>query len=192
MTTEHGPEVEILPPEQPFDRPSFRMPVSDRDWCAAQAPHPQSRRQRAGTPGRRITRVVVLSVVGAAAAFAGWQVSYGYPGREAIAGLSPSLRWLAPEAAAPVDQDATDQARDQARSDDQPGAGEQNARLDRIARNMDRMAADLAANQAQITHLAANQEKITHEITRLKGVVQSSERSAPPRRHALYPYYFYR
>jgi len=192
MTTEHGPEIEILPPEQPSERPSFHTSVGDREWSAVQAAHPSDRRWSAATPARRIARVVALSVIGAAAAFAGWQVSYGYPGREAIASLSPSLRWLA---AADPDQGRSDQGGgDQARTDDQNGAAGQNARLERIARSMDRMAADLAANQAQITLLAANQEKITHELTRLKVLVQSSDRSGPshrPQRHALYSYYNY-
>ena len=173
MTTKLGPEVEILPPETPSDRPSFRMSDEEREWLAAQAAsrtgptHPRS-----GRRPRRGMRIVAFTTVGAVAAFAGWQASYGYPAREALAGLSPSLHWLAAE-----DKEGAPPAPDP----------EQNNRIEQITRNVDRMAAEVAANQAQITHLTAGQEKITREILKLKVLVQSAyAASHRPQRHAIY------
>ena len=179
MTTELGPEVEILPPEDPSERSRFQMADHEREWLAAARAGPRAGKAR-GTRRPRLRgllrgrgRGLVLVVVGAVAAFAGWQVSYGYPAREAIASLSPTLRWIVPEAPAPA-------------------GAEQNGRIDEIARSIDRMAAELAANQSRVALLAAGQEKITHEISKLKGLVQSSSSSSRrPQPHALY-YDYYR
>lgn len=73
---------------------------------------------------------------------------------------------------------------------------EQNARIEQIGRNVDRMAAEVAANQAQITQLTAGQERLTHEILRLRMVAQSAASSASaayaashrPQHHALWYY----
>ena len=170
MTTKLGPDVEILPPERPSDRPSFSMAGGEREWSAGwTAPRKDQKHPHTGRRSRWSLRVLTFSIVAAAAAFVGWQVSYGYPAREALAGLSPGLRWLTVEDAAPE------------------ADPEQNGRIEQITRSVDRLSAELAANEARITHLAAGQDRITHEILRLRVLVQAASAAAHrTQRHAVY------
>lgn len=209
-------EVEILPPETPSDRPPFRM-AGEREWLAAQAA-PGGPEKRAQAPKRQRRwgrRLVAFSVIAATAALVGWRVSYGSssvsPARDALAALPP-LRWVAamqdPPEAAPVAVPAAtaaalvidpevvaQQAQQQAQQAQQQAEqnAEQNARIDEITRSVDRMAAEVAANQAQITQLTAGQEKLTHEILRLRVVAQAAASAAysaahRPQHHSLFYY----
>jgi hypothetical protein len=148
-------DYEILPPvQQSTATHSFRMVDGEEDWFASeQAWH--------GRHGKRTSRsrprILLMLFLGAIAILA-WQ-SYSHTAREFIAGLSPQLRWLAPQA-------------DVADAD----------RIEQITQNVDRIASDLAASRDQITrsidHLAAGQDQMTLEIIRLRAVSQF----APPKK----------
>ncbi len=112
------------------------------------------RRRRQSRP--RFLTIFVVGIVAAAA----WQ-SYGQEAQAFIAGLSPQLQWLAPHT---TDADAD--------------------RIGQITRSIERIASDIAAGQAQITHsidnLAAGQEQITTEIIRLRAITQFAPPKAAP------------
>lgn len=135
---------EILPPEnRPAERVGFRTADHESEWFAAEETPGGGRR-----PGARI---LALLFVGIAAVIVGWQSTYGRDTREAIASLSPSLRWVAPE------QTAHD-------------------RIEQITRSVDNMASDIAASREELTrsidHLAAGQDQIAREIVRLQALSQ--------------------
>jgi methyl-accepting chemotaxis protein len=94
--------------------------------------------------------MAALVVVSAIAAIVGWQTSYGHAARETLARVSPSLRWMAPDAAS--------------------------NRIEEMTQSVDRMASDIAASREQITRsidqLAAGQEEMTRELVRLRAVSQ--------------------
>jgi hypothetical protein len=144
----------FLPVKRSATARAFRMAGGEGDWFAGpQPPH--------GKPTSR-SRFLMMFFLGAIATLA-WQ-SYSHAAREIIAGLSPQLRWLAPQAVA----DAPD-------------------KIEQITHGVDRIAGDIMASHDQITrsidHLAAGQEQMTLEIIRLQAIVQfapSRKEDHPP------------
>lgn len=136
---------EILSPlKRPTTARAFRMAGGEGDWFAGDRP---SRGRR--PPRSRFLMTFFLGVIAVLA----WQ-SYGHAARELIAGLSPQLRWLAPQVAV---ADAPD-------------------RIGQITQSVDQIASDIAASREQITrsidHLAAGQEQMAIEIIRLHAIAQ--------------------
>ncbi len=135
---------------------AFRMVGGEEEWfTSAQA----SQRERTSRSRLMMTMFVLGAVVTLA-----WQ-SYSHAAREIIAGLSPQLRWLAPQAVV-VDTDSD--------------------KIEHITHNVDRIASDLAASHEQITrsidNLAAGQQHTMLEIIRLRALSQfaPSKREDPP------------
>jgi len=149
---------EILPPvKRSTATHAFRMTGGEDYWFASE---PASHRKRTS---RSRPRFLLMFFLGAIAILA-WQ-SYSHAAREIIAGLSPQLRWLAPQAV------VADTASD---------------RFEQITQNVDRIASDIAASREQITrsidHLAAGQDQMTLEIIRLQAISQfaPSKKGGPP------------
>lgn len=123
-----------------------------------------SRRKQASRP---LARFLITFYIGVAATLA-WQ-SFSDAARQIIAGLSPKLGWLAPQAV--VTQTAPDT-------------------IEQITRNVDRI---VASSQEQITRsvdqLAADQEQTAREISKLQAVSQYvlSKNSEPSPRPAPTP-----
>jgi hypothetical protein len=95
--------------------------------------------------------------------------SFGGPVRDAIAGMSPQLAWMAtqprpdapaPEAAAPAAPSL----------DQQLSAASQD--IDAVRQNVDRIAAAQETIARSIGQLTAGQEQMTKEITKLQAVEQ--------------------
>jgi hypothetical protein len=154
MSTVPSPEVyEILLPEKrPAERLRFRMADHESEWFASEEPwYGKERAPRLGV------RVVALVFVSATLAIVGWQTSYGYAAREAMARFSSSLGWLAPDAA--------------------------HDRIGEITQSVDRMASDIATSREQITRsidqLAAGQEEMTRELMKLRAVSPYASGPAP-------------
>jgi hypothetical protein len=161
-------DYEILSPvKRSTATHAFRMVGGEEDWYAGE-------QTKHGGHGRRTSRsrprILLMLFLGAIAILA-WE-SYSHAAREFIAGLSPQLRWLAPQA------ENADTASD---------------RIEQITQNMDRIASDLAASREQITrsidHLAAGQDQMTLEIIRLRAVSQfgASKKEDPPPQPASGP-----
>jgi len=131
------------------------------DWLANEQP------PRCKQASRPLVRFLITFYVGVAATLA-WQ-SYSDAARQIIAGLSPQLGWLAPQAV--VTQAAPDT-------------------VEQITRNVDRI---VTASQEQITRnvdqLAADQEQTAREISKLHAISQYvlSKNSAPSPRLAPAP-----
>jgi hypothetical protein len=147
----------LLPLKRSTTAHAFRMAGGEGDWYAGERPSHDGR-----TP---LSRFLMTFFLGAVAVLA-WQ-SYGHAARQLIAGLSPQLRWLAPQAVA---ADAPD-------------------RIAQITQSVDQIASDIAASREQITrsidHLAAGQDQMALEIIRLHAIAQF----APSRKedHSLHP-----
>jgi hypothetical protein len=140
------------------------MAGGEEDWFASeQAWHGRQK-------SRSRSRVLMMIFLGAIAILA-WQF-YSHAAREIIAGLSPQLRWLAPQAV---------------------GADTDSDRIEQITHNVDRIASDIAASREQITrsidHLAAGQEQMTLEIIRLQAIPQfaPSKKGVSPQQQASGP-----
>jgi hypothetical protein len=149
---------EILSPlKQSTTARAFRMAGGEGDWFVGERP---SRGRR--TPRSRFLMTFFLGAIAVLA----WQ-SYSLAAREFIAGLSPQLRWLAPQAAA-------------------AGAPD---RIGQITQSVNQIASDIAASREQITrsidHLAAGQDQMALDIIRLHAITQF----APSRKedHSLQP-----
>jgi hypothetical protein len=125
--------------------------------------------------------------------------SFGGPIREAIAGMSPALAWLAPQPAA-VAQPALDSAAPAPSLDQQLNAASLD--LDAVRQNVDRIATSQEQIKRSIDQLSAGQDQLTKEIAKLQAVEQyilykNSEPpaprapapapAAPPRRPAAAP-----
>ena len=137
----------LLPLELSAEAPAVRAADAKNDRLPNGYP---SRGRRAALP---LARFLFTFYIGVAATLA-WQ-SYSDAARQIIAGLSPQLAWLAPQAAAA--QAAPDP-------------------IDPITRGVDRIATTIAASQDQIVrsveNLAAGQERMTREISKLQTIDQ--------------------
>jgi hypothetical protein len=140
---------------------AFRMAGGEEDWFASE----QTWHRKRTSPFRLMMMMFLLGAVATLA----WQ-SYSHAAREIIAGLSPQLGWLAPQAVV-ADTD----------------------RIEQITHNVDRIASDIAASHEQITrsidHLAAGQEHMTLEIIRLQAISQfaAPKKEDPPSQLASVP-----
>jgi hypothetical protein len=134
----------LLPAKRSTTARAFRMAGEEGDWFAGDRPSHGKRTSR--------SRFLIMFFLGAVATLA-WQ-SYSHAAREIIAGLSPQLRWLAPQAVVAGTPD----------------------RIERITHSVDRIAGDIAASREQITrridHLTAGQEQMMLEIIRLHAIAQ--------------------
>jgi hypothetical protein len=111
--------------------------------------------------------------------------SFGGPIREAIAGLSPQLAWMASQPAA-VTQPAADPATPAAPAVDLSAALPD---IDAVRQNVDRIATTQDKIIKSIDQLSAGQEQLTKEIAKLQAVEQyilykNSEPPAPAARSA--------
>jgi len=157
----------LLPIELSIETPAVFTADMGRQQFANEQP---SDRQEDSRP---FARFLITFCIGVAATLT-WQ-SYNGAVKKIIAGSSPQFAWLAPQA--PVGRTVTD-------------AIEQI-----IARIADRIVANIAAGQEQISHtvdqLAAGQEQMTREMIKLEAMSQyglSKSLEPPPRQtHAATP-----
>jgi hypothetical protein len=157
----------LLPIELSIETPAVFTADMGRQQFANEQP---SDRQEDSRP---FARFLITFCIGVAATLT-WQ-SYNGAVKKIIAGSSPQFAWLAPQA--PVGRTVTD-------------AIEQI-----IARIADRIVANIAAGQEQISHtvdqLAAGQEQMTREMIKLEAMSQyglSKSVEPPPRQtHAATP-----
>ena len=157
----------LLPIELSIETPAVFTADMGRQQFANEQP---SDRQEDSRP---FARFLITFCIGVAATLT-WQ-SYNGAVKKIIAGSSPQFAWLAPQA--PVGRTVTD-------------AIEQI-----IARIADRIVANIAAGQEQISHtvdqLAAGQEQMTREMIKLEAISQyglSKSLEPPPRQtHAATP-----
>jgi hypothetical protein len=125
--------------------------------------HLQERQKR----GSSIVGLLVMFCVGVAATVA-WY-SFGGPVRDAIAGVSPQLAWMAqPAAVAPPAADAV-AAPAAAPAVDVSAALPD---LDAVRQNVDRIATAQDKIIRSIDQLSAGQEQLTKEIAKLQAVEQ--------------------
>jgi hypothetical protein len=108
--------------------------------------------------------------------------SFGGPVREAIAGMSPDLAWVAPQSAA-AGQPASDPAAPAAPTIDQQ-LNAASLDLDAVRQNVDRIATSQEQIKRSIDQLSAGQDQLTKEIAKLQAVEQyilykNSEPPAP-------------
>jgi hypothetical protein len=94
--------------------------------------------------------------------------SFGGPIRETIAGMSPELAWLAPQAGA---QSALDPAAPAAQTLDQQ-LNAASLDIDAVRQNVDRIATSQEQIKRSIDQLSAGQEQLTKEIAKLQAVEQ--------------------
>lgn len=126
------------------------------------------------------TRPAFLSLLiafGIGIAASGLWNAYAGPLREAVAGMSPGLAWLAP----PQGADGTEPAAD---SPADPAAGpadSADAAVD-LRQNVDRIAASQEQIMRSIDQLSAGQDQLTKEIAKLQAVDQTilSRNAEPP------------
>jgi hypothetical protein len=157
----------LLPIELSIETPAVFTADMGRQQFANEQP---SDRQEDSRP---FARFLITFCIGVAATLT-WQ-SYNGAVKKIIAGSSPQFAWLAPQA--PVGRTVTD-------------AIEQI-----ITRIADRIVANIAAGQEQISHtvdqLAAGQEQMTREMIKLEAMSQyglSKSLEPPPRQtHAATP-----
>jgi hypothetical protein len=112
--------------------------------------------------------------------------SFGGPVRDAIAGMSPQLAWVAPQLR--PDAAAADAAAPAGPSlDQQLSAASQD--IDAVRQNVDRIAAAQEQIARSIGQLTAGQEQMTKEITKLQAVEQYIlyKNSEPPATRAASP-----
>jgi len=150
----------LLPIELSIETPAVFTADMGRQQFANEQP---SDRQEDSRP---FARFLITFCIGVAATLT-WQ-SYNSAAQKIIAGWSPQFAWLAPQA--PVGRTVTD-------------AIEQI-----IARIADRIVANIAAGQEQISRtvdqLAAGQEQMTREMIKLEAISQyalSKSLEPPPR-----------
>jgi TolA-binding protein len=126
-------------------------------------PEPAVRRSSTSRIALLITFCVGIAVTMA------WY-SFGGPVREAIAGMSPQLAWVAPQpvlVAAPAADPATPGAPS---LDQQLSAASQD--IDAVRQNVDRIATAQDQIIKSIGQLSAGQEQLTKEIAKLQAVEQ--------------------
>jgi hypothetical protein len=150
--------------------PNARPADLKNDWFPSEQPSLGKRASRA------LARFLITFCIGAAAMLA-WQ-SYGGAAREMIAGSSPQLGWLAPQAA-PVAQTTPDVNAPDVPAAPSPDLEQLKAGLAVLRQSVDRLAAQLAAGQ----------EQMTRDITNLQAAEQDilQKISAPPPRPAATP-----
>jgi hypothetical protein len=108
--------------------------------------------------------LLIMFCVGVAATM-GWY-TFGGPIREAIAGMSPQLAWMAPAPVAqPVAETPAAATIDQQLSAALPD-------IDAVRQNVDRIATAQDKIIQSIDQLSAGQEQLTKEITKLQAVEQ--------------------
>jgi hypothetical protein len=171
VQTEFPVDESIDPGDLEHD--SFLGPVAQH--------HPQPVRHRSSS---RIALLITF-FIGIAVTVA-WY-SFGGPVREAIAGMSPQLAWVAPQPA-PAAAVTPDPSAPAAPSlDQQISAASQG--IDAVRQNVDRIAAAQEEIVRSIGQLTAGQEQLTKEITKLQAVEQYIlyKNSEPPATRAAAP-----
>jgi hypothetical protein len=147
-------------------------------------PAPAGQRYPEPVRRRSSSRIALLTTffIGVAVTVA-WY-SFGGPVREAIAGMSPQLAWVAPQPA-PAAVAAPDPAAPSL--DQQLSAASQD--IDAVRQNVDRIAAAQQEIVRSIGQLTAGQEQMTKEITKLQAVEQYIlyKNSEPPATRAAGP-----
>jgi len=147
---------------------------------------PKARQSRGMRAPLVFARFLITFCVGVAATLA-WQ-TYGDAAREMIAGSSPQLGWLAPQAA-PADQNAPDAivpGAPAAAAPDQPQFGAVSVDLDAVRQSVDRIVASQEQMTRTVDQLAAGQEQMAREISKLQAIEQYMlyKNSEPPARPA--------
>lgn len=125
------------------------------------------------------TRPAFLSLLiafGIGIAASGLWNAYAGPLREAVAGMSPGLAWLAPQGA-----DGTEPAADSP-ADPVAGPADSAEAAGDLRQNVDRIAASQEQIMRSIDQLSAGQDQLTKEIAKLQAVDQSilSRNAEPP------------
>jgi hypothetical protein len=100
----------------------------------------------------------------------GWY-TFGGQAREAIAGISPQLAWVAPQPAAPAAEPVADQAAVATPSIDQQLSAAL-PDIDAVRQNVDRIATAQEKIIKSIDQLSAGQDQLTKEIAKLQAVEQ--------------------
>jgi len=179
----------LLPVEPVVEPPPIRPTTLENDESRSQE---RSLRKRTS---RTLTRFLTTFCVGVGATLA-WQ-SYGDAAREIIANAYPQLGWLAPQAELNR-PDTIELVAPVAVSGDQQ---QLSLDLDAVRQGVDRIAADIAVIQEQISRsadrnateeiahnvaqLAAAQEQMTGEITKLQAVATPAPVRSPGPRSSL-------
>lgn len=127
--------------------------------------HPERVVERKGSS---ITSLLIMFCCGVALTVA-WY-SFGNPIREAIAGMSPQLAWMAPQPAS-ASQPLADPAAPPAPTVDQQLSAAL-PDIDAVRQNVDRIAVTQDKIVKSIDLLTAGQEQLTKEIAKLQAVEQ--------------------
>ena len=118
------------------------------------------RRPSFGTRALRgLTRFLIIFCIGVAATLA-WQ-SYGDAAREIVAGASPQLGWLAPQAPAAFAQTVPNVVAPTAPATPSPDV-----------QQLTTLSLDLASVRQSVDQLAARQQEVAEAITRLQAAEQ--------------------
>jgi hypothetical protein len=136
--------------------------LEDDPFSGAEHPH-----ERPARRGMSSIVGLVMFLIGVAAT-AAWY-SFGGPVREAIAGVSPQLAWMAPQPAPSAAPAADAAAAPAAPSVDVSAALPD---LDAVKQNVDRIAVAQDKIIRSIDQLSAGQEQLTKEIAKLQAVEQ--------------------
>jgi hypothetical protein len=179
---EDFPAAGSLPIRGALDTSALHGELEDDPFSAI---HEQPERIRRPASSSRVGMLVMF--LGGVAVTAAWY-SFGGPVREAIAGMSPQLAWVAPQQPAPSLAAAPEQAAPPAPTVEQSSLGPD---IDAVRQNVDRIAAAQDRIIKSIDQLSTGQEQLTKEIAKLQAVEQyilyKNSEPAPTTRSAPAP-----
>jgi hypothetical protein len=155
-----------LPIRGTLDTSALNGGLEDDPFAAPPEQHERIiRRSRSSSSSGLGLLVTFLVGIGVTVAW----YSFGGPVREAIAGMSPQLAWMAPQQPAPLAATAPDPAAPATPTAEQSSLAPD---IDAVRQNVDRIATAQEKIIKSIDQLSAGQEQLTKEIAKLQAVEQ--------------------